>query len=319
VVIGTITHHISFGANSFIRGEGNPRVAMGTMIIGGVINVILDYLFIAVLGWGMAGAAWATVIGYSVSAVWVLHYFTRGRSVLKLYWRNFTLSWRSTKTVLMMGSPHFIMNVIASVQMSIFNNQLARFGGDTAISIMGVIMSFCLIWQMPIVGVSQGLQPVVGYNYGARRFDRVKKALYQAILLATAVCLVFFAFIMLFPEPVCAMFVGDAESAVVVEGAGAIRRFLVMLPVVGFLIITGNYFQFTGRPRTSLFLTVLRQVFILIPALLILPEYFALNGVWYVMPASDLGAFIITGACFYYERQRLKQAIKKDSLLSVTA
>ncbi|KAF1079504.1 MAG: hypothetical protein GQF41_4062 [Candidatus Rifleibacterium amylolyticum] len=309
VVIGTLTHHISFGANSFIRGEGNPRVAMKTMIIGGVINVILDYIFIGIMGWGMAGAAWATVIGYSVSAGWVLHYFLSGRSVVKLYWRNFTMNWESTKAVLVMGSPHFIMNAIASVQMSLFNNQLARFGGDNAISVMGVIISFSLIWQMPIVGISQGLQPVAGYNYGARKFARVKKALYQAILLSTAVCVIFFIFIQFFPEPVFALFVSDNTSELISEGSPAIRRFLLMLPIVGFLIITGNFFQFTGRPRTSLVLTVVRQVFILIPALIVLPEYLGLNGVWYVMPTSDLGAFFMTGICFLYERQRLKKMI----------
>ncbi|EKD81256.1 MAG: hypothetical protein ACD_39C01887G0002 [uncultured bacterium] len=314
VVIGTITHLISFGANSFIRGEGNPRVAMATMIIGGVINVILDYLFIGIFGWGMAGAAWATVIGYSVSAIWVLQYFISGRSVVKLYWRNFRMNWESTKGVLVMGSPPFIMNSIASVQMSLFNNQLARFGGDNAISVMGVIMSFSLIWQMPIVGVSQGLQPVVGYNYGARKFVRVKKALYMAILASTAICVVFFVMIQLFPEPLFKLFVSNNASDLVREGASAVRRFLLMLPIVGFLIITGNYFQFTGRPRSSLILTVSRQVFVLIPALLILPEYLGLNGVWYVMPTSDLCAFIMTGFYFVHERRRLKSLITESKL-----
>ncbi|OGK06743.1 MAG: hypothetical protein A2W80_10460 [Candidatus Riflebacteria bacterium GWC2_50_8] len=317
VVLGTLTHLISFGANNFIRGEGNPRVAMATMIIGGVINVVLDYLFIGVFGWGMAGAAWATVIGYSVSAIWVLHYFISGRSVVKLYWRNFCMRWESIKGVLAMGSPHFIMNAIASIQMSLFNNQLARFGGDNAISVMGVIMSFSLIWQMPIVGVSQGLQPIVGYNYGARKFVRVKKALYMAILASTAICVVFFVMIQFFPEPLFKLFVSDSNSELVNAGAPAVRRFLLMLPIVGFLIISGNYYQFTGRPRTSLILTVSRQIFVLIPALLILPEFLGLNGVWYVMPTSDLCAFILTGIFFVRERNRLKDLIAESRLFPV--
>ena len=314
VMLGMITHQISFGANSFIRGEGNPRVAMATMIIGGVINVVLDYLFIGVFGWGMAGAAWATVIGYSVSATWVLHYFISGRSMVKLRWRNFRMGWESTKGVLAMGSPHFIMNAIASIQMSLFNNQLARFGGDNAISVMGVIMSFSLIWQMPIVGVSQGLQPIVGYNYGARKFVRVKKALYMAILASTAICVVFFVMIQLFPEPLFTLFVSDKGSELISAGAPAVRRFLLMLPIVGFLIISGNYYQFTGRPRTSLILTVSRQIFVLIPALLILPEFLGLNGVWYVMPTSDVCAFILTGIFFLRERNRLKDLIAESKL-----
>ncbi|MBU1107686.1 MAG: MATE family efflux transporter [Candidatus Riflebacteria bacterium] len=317
VVLGTITHLISFGANSFIRGEGNPKVAMGTMIIGGIINVILDYLFIGIFGWGMAGAAWATVIGYSVSAIWVLNYYISGNSVVKLYWRNFRMRMTSTWGVLVMGSPHFIMNVIAGVQMSLFNNQLARFGGDNAISIMGVIMSFNLIWLMPIIGISQGLQPIVGYNYGARNFVRVKKALNQALLVSAIMCTLFFLFIELFPSHVFRLFVSDSNSPLVTEGASAIQRFLVLLPVVGFLIISGNYFQFTGRPRTSLVLTVVRQVFVLIPALLILPEYFGLNGVWYTMPVSDGGALILTAFYFLRERKRLKSLIAEKSLQPV--
>ena len=315
VVLGTVTHLISFGANNFIRGEGNPKVAMITMIIGGVINVILDYLFIGIFGWGMAGAAWATVIGYSVSAIWVLHYYISGRSVVKLYWRNFRMRTASTWGVLVMGSPHFIMNAIASVQMSLFNNQLARFGGDNAISVMGVIMSFNLIWLMPIIGISQGLQPIVGYNYGARKFVRVKKALYQALLASVIMCTFFFVFIEMFPSHVFRLFVSNHASEVVIEGATAIRRFLIMLPFVGFLIISGNYFQFTGRPYISLALTVVRQIFILIPALLILPEYLGLNGVWYAMPVSDGGALLLTGYYFLRERKRLKMLIFENSLV----
>lgn len=309
VLLGTITHQISFGANSFIRGEGNPRMAMATMLIGGILNVILDYIFIGLFGWGMAGAAWATVIGYSVSAAWVIYYYLSGQSVVKLYLRNFRLRADLLKSVLIMGSPSFIMNMISSVQMSIFNNQLARFGADNAISIMGVIMSFNYIWLMPVIGMSQGLQPVVGYNYGARRFDRVRKALFMAIFAATVLCTFFFICIELFPDYVFMLFVSNSSSEIVTAGGPAIRRFLVMLPIVGFLVLTGNYFQFTGRPKISLALTIIRQVAFLIPALMILPEYLGLNGVWYSMPASDAGALLVTGFFFLRELKQLKKQV----------
>lgn len=314
VVIGTITHQISFGANSFIRGEGNPRIAMATMLIGGILNVILDYLFIAKFGWGIAGAAWATVIGYSVSASWVLYYYLSGKSLVKFRWQNFRLNKESTKTVLLMGSPPFIMNAISSVQMSLFNNQLARFGGDNAISVMGVIMSFNLIWLMPVIGISQGLQPIVGYNYGARNFARVRKALFAAVAAATLMGTFFFVIIELFPGHIFMLFTSDHTSELVVTGAGAIRRFLLLLPFVGALIIIGNYFQFTGRPKQSLALTVIRQIVFLIPALMILPEYMGINGVWYTMPASDGGALVVT--CFFLLRELrvLRQQIAKPSI-----
>lgn len=313
VLLGILPHQISFGVNSFIRGEGNPRTAMATMLIGGILNVILDYLFIAVFGWGMKGAAWATVIGYSVSALWVIHYYVSGRSHVKFDRKNFTMQLSSVKQVLLMGSPHFIMNMISSIQMSLFNNQLARHGGDQAISIMGVIMSFNLIWLMPVIGLSQGLQPIVGYNYGAKKFDRVKKALLTAVACATATVVFFFLIIELFPEKIFLLFTSEHGSDFVFQGAQAIRRFLCLLPGVGYLILAGNYFQFTGRPKISLALTIVRQMVFLIPALLILPEYLGLNGVWYSMPTSDGGALLITSFFFAKELKKLAamEAVQK--------
>ncbi len=313
VVIGTITHQISFGANSFIRGEGNPRVAMATMLIGGILNVILDYIFIGLFGWGMAGAAWATVIGYSVSAAWVLHYYLSGKSALKLRLKYFKIRNDLLNSVLIMGSPSFIMNMIASVQMSLFNNQLAHYGGDTAISVMGVIMSFNMIWIMPIIGISQGMQPIIGYNFGAGRFDRVKKTLFQANVVAICLSSFFFILIEMFPEYVFRLFISDSNSPIIGVGVLAIRRFMLLLPIVGYLIITGNYFQFTGRPKISLALTIIRQIGFLIPALLILPEYWGLNGVWYATPTSDGGAFLITGYFLVRELRQLARQIGEPS------
>lgn len=313
VLFGILPHQISFGVNSFIRGEGNPKVAMTTMLIGGILNVILDYLFIAVMGWGMMGAAWATVIGYSVSALWVVHYYLSGRSTVKLRLNNFNMKLDSVKQVLLMGSPHFIMNMISSVQFSLFNNQLAKYGGDTSISIMGVIMSFNMIWLMPVIGLSQGLQPIVGYNYGAKKPERVRKAFLLALVCATVMCVGFFFIIELFPRQIFGLFTSEINSDFVVNGAKAIQRFLYLLPVVGYLIITGNYFQFTGRPKISLTLTIVRQVVFLIPAVLILPEYFGLNGVWYAMPASDMGALVLTSFFFIREMRNLGRQIRTGS------
>ncbi|MGM0600608.1 MAG: MATE family efflux transporter [Candidatus Rifleibacteriota bacterium] len=307
VLLGVLPNQISFGVNSFIRGEGNPRIAMATMLIGGVLNVIFDYIFIAMFGWGMEGAAWATVLGYSISAAWVLYYYLSGNSEVKLYLRNFTMKLASVWQVMVMGSPHFIMSVITSVQMSIFNNQLSVYGGELAISVMGVLMSFNFIWLMPVIGISQGLQPIVGYNYGACRPDRVKKALYRAILVAIAMCTFFFAVIMLFPEYIFMLFTSDNRSDFVALGADAIKKFLCVLPLIGYLIITGNYFQFTGRPKISLALTIFRQVVFLIPMLLIFPVYMGLDGIWYAMPGSDLGALALTTFFFLRERKQLKR------------
>ncbi|MFZ5951311.1 MAG: MATE family efflux transporter [Candidatus Rifleibacteriota bacterium] len=314
VLIGILPHQLSFGANSFIRGEGNPRTAMATMLIGGILNVILDYIFIARWGWGMQGAAWATVIGYSVSATWVIHYFVGGRSLVKFHGANFTMKQDSVRQVLLMGSPHFIMNMISSVQMSLFNNQLVKFGNNTSVSILGVIMSFNMIWLMPVIGISQGFQPIVGYNYGAKKPDRVRKAFILAIIAASVLCIFFFATIELFPRHIFMLFTSETDSEMVVEGIRSIRRFSLMLPFVGFVILVGNYFQFTGRPKISLTLTVVRQIVFLIPALLFLPNFLGINGVWYAMPTSDAGALILSLIFFFRELSLLK---KQENLEAV--
>lgn len=294
VMIGNLPHEISFGANSFIRGEGNPRFAMITMIIGGVINVILDYIFIVLMGWGMEGAAWATVIGYSISALWVFSYYYRDRSVVKLRLKHFKLHPSLIYGVIMMGSPNFIMNLVASVQASIFNNQLLKYGGDTAVSAMGVIMSFNFFWMMPVIGMSQGMQPVIGYNYGAKKFDRVKRTLYISFAAVTIMCTALFVLVQIYPEYVFKLFIGNRESQIMTMGPKAIQDVFIVLPIVGYLIICSNYFQYTGRPMVSLSLTLLRQVGFLIPALLILPNYIGIMGVWYALPLSDLGTLFIT-------------------------
>ena len=312
VVIGTLVHQISFGANGFIRGEGNPRIAMATMLIGGIANVILDYIFIAIMGWGMAGAAWATVIGQSLSAAWVLHYYISGRSTVKLRWQHFRIRPELVRSVLVMGSPSFIMNVISSVQMSLFNNQLAHFGGDTAISVMGVIMSFNMIWLMPIIGMSQGMQPIVGYNFGARNFTRVRKTFFLTNTVATVMSTGFFILAMIFPEYVFRLFI-KIDSEVIPVGVDAVRRFMLSLPIVGYTIISGHYFQSIGRPKISLALTITRQIGFLIPALMILPEFFGLFGVWYAMPVSDAGACLVTSYFVIRELRQLSQRISRPS------
>lgn len=303
IMLGNVVHEISFGANNFVRGEGNPRFAMITMIIGGIVNIIMDYIFIVRMGWGMEGAAWATVIGYSCSAFWVLSYYLRGKSVVKLKFSNFKLHSGLVSRVMVMGSPNFIMNMIASVQASIFNNQLLKFGGDVAVSTMGVIMSFNFFWLMFVIGMSQGMQPVVGYNYGAQKFDRVKRALYGSFAAVTVMCTVLFIVVQVFPEYIFKLFISNGESSIMKIGPKAIQDVFILLPIIGYLVICANYFQFTGRPMVSLALTLLRQVVFLIPSLLILPKYIGILGVWYSLPLADVGALIFT---LYFYIKELK-------------
>lgn len=318
VMLGSVSHEISFAANNFVRGEGNAKFAMITMIIGGVINIVLDYTFIAIFQWGMAGAAWATVIGYTVSAMWVYSYYLRGKSVVKLKWKNFKIHKDLILRVLEMGCPNFVMNIIGSLQAALFNNLLVQHGGsggDTAVATMGVIVSFNFIWTMPVIGMSQGMQPIVGYNYGAKRFDRVKRALYLSYATVTVMCTLFFIWAQVFPESIFKMFVGnssDGADRIMTMGPNALRTIMLFLPIIGFIILTSNYFQFTGKPMRSLTLNLLRQVGFVIPTLLIAPRYLGLAGVWYALPVSDFGALMVTIYLYIGELARLRKLISEQ-------
>jgi putative MATE family efflux protein len=305
IVCGAVLQSVGFGLNALIRGEGNPRIAMITMLIGAVLNTILDPIFLFVFGWGMRGAAAATVTAQAVSAFWVLSYFLRGRSLLKLHGRNLKLRRSVCTAIVVIGSPVFALQMANSVMNSILNNQLRIYGGDLAISAIGIIFAVALFVAMPVLGINHGAQPVMGYNYGAKKFDRVKKALQTAILAATAICLAGLLLIMICPSQVIRIFNREDESLMRL-GTHAIRICLLTLPIVGFQIVGSGYFQAVGKPKQALFLGLSRQVFFLIPAILILPHFFGLNGIWAAIPTADLCSSVLTGTWLYLELRRLR-------------
>jgi len=305
IVAGSISQSMGFGLNALIRGEGNPRIAMYTMLIGALLNTILDPIFLFGFGWGMRGAAAATVISQVVSAIWVLGYFMRGRSLLHLHARNLRLRWSICKSIIAIGSPMFAMQMAASVMNAILNNQLRVYGGDLAISVIGIIHAVALFIAMPIFGLNQGAQPIIGYNYGAKMFDRVKKTLQTAILFATAICLAGFLVVMIFPSQVIGLFNREDESLMRM-GTHAMRICLVMFPIIGFQIVGASYFQAVGKPKQALFLGLSRQVLLLIPAILVLPYFFGLNGIWAAIPTADLCSSVLTGVWLFWELRHLR-------------
>lgn len=296
IALGAVFQSVGFGLNAVIRGEGNPRIAMITMLIGAILNTILNPIFMFGFGWGMRGAASATVLAQSVSAVWVLSYFLGGTSLLRLRLTNMRLQWSVCRTILMIGSPPFAMQIAASVLNTILNNQLHTYGGNLAIAVMGIIYAVAMFISMMIFGINQGAQPIIGYNYGAGQYARVKTTLQIAILIATAIASTGFLLVMFFPAPVVWLF-NRQDKALLTLGVHAIRITLLMLPVIGFQIVSASYFQAVGKPRHAMLLSLSRQVLFLIPAVLILPYFFGLNGVWAAMPTADLGSSILT-ACF---------------------
>ncbi|MEN6324881.1 MAG: MATE family efflux transporter [Syntrophomonas sp.] len=304
ILLGAVLFGISLGLNNFIRAEGNPRTAMYTMLIGAVANIILDYCFIFMLGLGIKGAALATVIAQGISAVWVLHYFLWGRSFLKIRWRNLKPEPLVIRQIFIMGFPPFAMQLVDSVKQVVLLKSLGIYGGDPAISAMGIIFSVSTILVMPVIGISHGAQPIIGYNYGAGHRKRIKETLKSAIAASTLILSVGFVFTRLFPEAIIGLFVKNDMQLVTLGCHGLLTVFL-FLPVVGFQVVGSIYFQSVGKPKQATILTLSRYILIYIPALLILPHFWGLEGVWRAAPFADLGSFILTGILLFYEFKRL--------------
>lgn len=293
ILLGGVFNGIGFGLIHLIRAEGNPSVSMGVMLIGAVLNTILDPIFIYGFHWGIAGAAWATIISQMISAGWALIYYFGGQSTLKINFRNLRLQGHLVLRILTFGLPVFLIEAISSFQAVLFNNSLGAYHGDLAISGIGIVNSIVMLILMPIFGINLGAQPIIGYNFGAGNYGRVKQALFLTIVAATAVVSIGFFGCQLFAEALIRFF-NPSDSQLIVVGAHMLRVFLVMLPVVGFQVACGGYFQAVGKPKEAMMINLTRQAIILIPALLILPRIFGYEGILWSEPVADAVAFCLT-------------------------
>lgn len=310
ILFGAVLQNIGFGLNSIIRSEGNPKMAMITMLIGAILNTIFNPIFIFGFHLGIRGSALATIVSQSVCSIWVVSYFLGKKSSLKLIKKNMKPSSHIARQIFAIGMSPFLMQVAASVINIVLNNDLAFYGGDKAIAAIGIITSVTMLILMPIFGINQGSQPIIGYNYGAKNFDRVKEALKLAILSASSICLVGFAVVQLFPKAIINVF-SNADAELLNIGSSGIRIFLAMLPIIGFQIVSSNYFQAVGKANISIFLSLSRQVIVLLPLLLILPHFLNLTGVWMAGPTADFLASLITALFIYRELKHLGKASLK--------
>ncbi|MCX7747680.1 MAG: MATE family efflux transporter [Clostridia bacterium] len=313
ILLGAVCQGIGFGMNNFIRGEGNPRTAMLTMLIGAVLNAALCPVLIFGLGMGIRGSALATVIAQGISSAWVLYYFISGKSTLKIRKTNFSLDKKLVGKVVALGSAPFLLQLASSLVNVILNNSLSYYGGDVAVSGMGIVTSILTLIMMPIFGINQGVQPIIGYNYGAKKYDRVKEALKLAIIAATIIVVIGFVITELFPRQIASLF-NSKDEKLIEFSSYALRGFMIFLPVIGFQIIGANYFQAIGKAKYSALLSLSRQVLLLIPAVLILPLFFKLQGVVMAGPVADLGASILTAFLILKELRRLDEKHKKQVL-----
>ncbi|GAB1454914.1 MAG: MATE family efflux transporter [Spirochaetia bacterium] len=306
ILLGVMLNNIGFSMNNFIRAEGNPKIAMMTMLIGAILNTILDPIFIFIFDMGIAGAAWATIISQAMSAIWVLSYFLSGKSHLTIDFKRMRLRKDVVLRIVAIGSAPFAMQIAASALNTILNNQLKTYGGDMAISAMGIIYSVAMLILMPIFGLNQGSQPIIGYNYGAKQYKRVIRSVELTMMVATFIVATGWLATRLFPQFIISAF-SRGNIELVDIGTRAMRIFFFMFPFVGFQVVGASYFQAVGKPKHAMFLSLSRQVLLLIPLLLILPRFFGLDGVYGASPTADFLSSILTGIFFFLELRSLKK------------
>lgn len=293
-------------ANNVIRSEGASKIAMFTLIVPAVVNMILDPIFIIGLDWGIAGAAWATTISYVASAFYTLWFFVSGRSELQLKLPNFKIRLDIAKEIGSIGGVTLARQGTISVLAIILNNTLFTYGGEISISVYGIINRVMMFANFPVLGVTQGFMPIVGYNYGAQKWDRVKSVINTAIGSGTLIALGIFTCIMLFADQIVWIFSNDPE--LIERTAPALRKVFLATPLITIQLVGSAYFQAIGKAIPALLLTLTKQGFFLIPLILILPPIFDLDGVWYSFPVADLMAASIT---FLYLRLEIRKTINR--------
>jgi len=305
IFMGSTFQMMSMGMNNFIRADGNPKIAMMSMFLGAGINIVLDPIFIFVLDMGMAGAALATVISQISASIWIISYFYGKRSRNKLRRANMRLKKTLVLTIFSLGVPPFALQLANSMLNIVLNKSLISYGGDLAISAMGIVNSLQTLLIMPVIGINQGVLPIISFNYGARQFDRVKEAAKLGILAATALVMVGYLTTRFIPTQMVGLF--NHEPDLLELGSFALKRWFLFTPLIGFQIIGANFFQAIGRPRSAMFLTLSRQVIFLIPAILIFPLFWGLEGILFAAPFADLLSSTVTAFFFYYGMKNLEK------------
>lgn len=295
-------HLVQFGLNAFTRGEGNPVISMGTTLIGAIVNTVLDYVFIVKWDWGVAGAAWATGIGMTCSFLWVMQYFTIGSSNLKLYFPT-KLEPSLILPSLRLGTSNFGMQLVSSFITIVYNVKLQAYGGDFAVATMGIVQSIAMLVFMPVIGLNQGAQPIMGYNYGARNYARVRKTLRTAAFLATGYMTIMWATIELWPESYISIF--GSEGAGMDAMRFAVRAYYAMIPFTGSQIISASYFQATDQPALSLATSLSRQLIFLLPLIYLFSALWGLEGIWIATAVADFLSFVVTMALVKRDQQRI--------------
>lgn len=291
ILIGNIISHMYFGMNNVLRAASKPNQAMYATMFTVVMNAILDAIFILWWGWGIRGAAFATIISQAMALVWQLKLFSNPNELLHLKRGIYRLKADLVKNIIGIGISPFLMNACACIIVIFMNNQFVRYGGDMAVGAYGIANSIGVVFIMFVMGINQGMQPIAGYNYGAMQLDRVMRVLELSIIAATVIMTVGWAIAMFIPYYCVRLFTND--PTLIEMSIKGTRIDLLMFPVVGAQMVITNFFQCIGKVKISIFLSLSRQLLFLLPLLAILPPIFGIDGVWAALPASDLVAVIV--------------------------
>ncbi|MDR2836534.1 MAG: MATE family efflux transporter [Bacteroidales bacterium] len=292
ILLGNIVTHLYLGLNSMLRSLGRPTKSMFCTILTVCINLVLNPLFIFGFGWGIKGSAIATVIAQTIVLIWQFTMFFNKKNEIRIERKIFHLDLKIIKDIFSIGMAPFFMNLASCVIVIIINKQVVLYGGDLAVGAYGIINRVSFLFVLVVLGLNQGMQPIAGYNYGAKLYKRVSEVLKKTIFLATIVMIIGFAIILLFPEFIASLFTKSEEQiAITVNG---LRYVFMFFPIIGFQMVASNFFQSIGVVKKAIFLSLTRQVIFLIPLLLVLPLYFGITGVWLSMPIADFVSTILT-------------------------
>ena len=304
ILIGNAVTHLYLGLNAVMRAAGKPRVAMYITIFTVVINAILDPLFIYTLRLGIRGAAYATILSQLMALMWQWKLFGNRKEFLHFDYGKFRVEMPIVRNIISIGISPFSMNACACLVVIFINNSLMKYGGDMAVGAYGIANRVAFIFVMVTMGVCQGMQPIAGYNYGAQNYNRMLEVLRLAVIAGTLVCAVGFVIAIFFPEPCVRLFTTDVE--LIEKSVVAMRYIMALFVIIGAQMVITNFFQSIGKAKVSIFLSLSRQLIILVPAIAILPPLMGLNGVWLAMPLSDGIAAVMAYVMLWIYVRRLK-------------
>ncbi|MCI1731051.1 MAG: MATE family efflux transporter [Prevotella sp.] len=308
ILLGNVFSHMYFGMNAILRAGSKPKQAMLATIFTVIMNIILDYFFIMIFHWGIKGAAYATVISQVIALIWQIWVFSNKKELLHFKRGIYGLKKDIVKNIIGVGISPFAMNVCACVVVIFINQQLVHYGNDLDVGAYGISNKIGFIFVMFVMGVNQGMQPIAGYNYGAQQLDRMMHVVKLAIIVATIIMTIGWLIAMFIPYYCSRLFTKDAT--LIGLGIKAIRINLLAFPIVGCQMVITNFFQSIGKVKISIFLSLSRQLLLLLPLLATLPLIYGVNGVWYAMPTSDVCASIIAAFMMMAYMKKFKKQHK---------